>query len=60
VEHRGRIFDIFQRLDPQGATRGEGLGLTLVRRMVERNGGRVWMETAADGGSRFIVGLPAV
>jgi signal transduction histidine kinase len=60
VEHRGRIFDIFQRLDPQGATRGEGLGLTLVRRMVERNGGRVWMETATDGGSRFIVGLPAV
>jgi PAS domain S-box-containing protein len=60
VEHRGRIFDIFQRLDPQGATKGDGLGLTLVRRMVERNGGRIWMESAPGGGSRFFVALPAV
>jgi signal transduction histidine kinase len=60
LEHRGRIFDIFQRLDPQGATRGDGLGLTLVRRMVERNGGQVWMESAPEGGSRFYVALPAV
>ncbi|MDR3669686.1 MAG: PAS domain S-box protein [Holophaga sp.] len=60
TEHRARIFDIFQRLDPQGPTRGEGLGLTLVRRMVERNGGRIWVESAAGAGSRFCVELPAV
>ena len=59
-EHRARIFDIFQRLDPQGPTRGEGLGLTLVRRMVERNGGRVRVESAEPRGSRFLVELPAV
>jgi PAS domain S-box-containing protein len=58
LEHRARIFDIFQRLDPQGPTRGEGLGLTLVRRMVERNGGRVWVESAPGQGSRFCVELP--
>jgi len=59
-EHRARIFDIFQRLDPQGPVRGEGLGLTLVRRMVERNGGRVRVESGAGAGSRFCVELPAV
>ena len=59
-EHRARIFDIFQRLDSQGPTRGEGLGLTLVRRMVERNGGRIWVESASGPGSRFCVELPAV
>jgi len=60
VEHRARIFEIFQRLDPQGPTKGEGLGLTLVRRMVERNGGRIWVESAPVRGSRFCVELPAV
>jgi len=60
VEHRARIFDIFQRLDPQGPTKGEGLGLTLVRRMVERNGGRIRVESAPARGSRFYVELPAV
>jgi PAS domain S-box-containing protein len=60
LEHRGRIFDIFQRLDPKGPARGDGLGLTLVRRMVERNGGRIWAESAAGAGSRFCVELPTV
>jgi PAS domain S-box-containing protein len=58
-EHRERIWEIFQRLDPQGATAGEGLGLTLVRRMVERNGGRIWVEAAAGAGCRFVLDLPA-
>jgi PAS domain S-box-containing protein len=60
LEHRGRIFDIFQRLAPLGPTKGDGLGLTLVRRMVERNGGRIWVESAPGAGSRFLVELPTV
>lgn len=56
---RERIWEIFQRLDPTGPTPGEGLGLTLVRRMVERNGGRIWVEGAADNGCCFHVELPA-
>lgn len=59
-EQRSRVWEIFQRLDPAGPTPGEGLGLTLVRRMVERNGGRIQVESGADGGSRFLVLLPAV
>ena len=58
-EHRERVWDIFQRLDPGGATAGEGLGLTLVRRMVERNGGRIWVEASAEKGCLFKVELPA-
>ena len=54
-----RIWDIFQRLDPTGPTPGEGLGLTLVRRMVERNGGRIWVASPPGSGCRFHVELPA-
>ena len=58
-EHQDRVWDIFQRLDPTGPTAGEGLGLTLVKRMVERNGGRIWVEPAPGNGCRFLVELPA-
>jgi signal transduction histidine kinase len=58
-QHQDRVWDIFQRLDPTGPTPGEGLGLTLVKRMVERNGGRIWVEPAPGNGCRFHVELPA-
>jgi len=57
-EHRERIWEIFQRLDPQGPIPGDGLGLTLVRRMAERNGGRIWVDGAPENGCRFHLELP--
>ena len=57
-EHRERIWEIFQRLDPQGPIPGDGLGLTLVRRMAERNGGRIRVESAPENGCRFFLELP--
>jgi PAS domain S-box-containing protein len=57
--HQARIWDLFHRLDPQDPTGGEGLGLTLARRIVERHGGRVWVESEPGQGSRFYVALPA-
>jgi signal transduction histidine kinase len=57
-EHQDRVWEIFQRLDPQGPIQGNGLGLTLVRRMAERNGGRIRVESAPGKGCRFILELP--
>jgi signal transduction histidine kinase len=52
-----KVFAIFQRLHSQSA-QGEGVGLTLVRRMVERHGGRIWVESKEGEGSTFFVALP--
>jgi signal transduction histidine kinase len=57
-EHLPKIFLAFQRLHPNVAP-GEGIGLPLVRRMVERHGGRIWVESAVGQGSTFFVSLPA-
>lgn len=52
-----KVFAIFQRLHAQAA-QGEGVGLTLVRRMVERHGGHIWVESKEGEGSTFFVALP--
>ncbi|MCX6031008.1 MAG: ATP-binding protein [Chloroflexi bacterium] len=58
LDHQERIWEVFHRLDPQGSAPGEGLGLALVRRIVERHHGRIWVESAPGRGSAFFVELP--
>lgn len=61
VEDRERIFNPFYRVTREGAPAvpGSGLGLAVARRMVELQGGVIWVEAAAEGyGSRFCVELP--
>ena len=53
-----RVFTAFSRLHANVA-QGEGIGLALVRRMVERHGGKIWLQSAAGAGSTFFVALPA-
>jgi signal transduction histidine kinase len=53
-----KVFAIFQRLHGNVAV-GEGVGLALVRRVVERHGGKVWVESIEGEGSTFFVAFPA-
>lgn len=55
--YMSKVFRAFQRLHGDVA-QGEGVGLALVRRTVERHGGRVWVESAEGAGSTFFVTLP--
>lgn len=57
-KHQEKIFKLFQQLEP-GEDRGEGLGLTIAHRIVERHHGKLWVESEPGKGSRFYVQLPA-
>lgn len=52
-EFREQIFKPFTTLKPRDEVEGTGIGLALVRRQVQRGGGRVWVEGRASGGSIF-------
>ena len=58
---RDRIWDPYHRLqrDVEGVERGSGIGLSVVKRLAEGAGGRVWVEAQEGGGTRFVVELPA-
>ena len=58
-EHRDRIYEIFHRLNPEEGT-GEGLGLSIARRILDRHAGKIWVESAPDKGSKFFVVLPTI
>jgi signal transduction histidine kinase len=61
-EDREVIFERFRRLGPQltRSSGGTGLGLYIARRLVEAMGGRIWVESNHDQGSRFCFTLPTV
>ena len=57
-EHINKVFEIFHQLAPDAAIPGEGLGLTIVRRILARQDGRIWMESEVGVGTKVFVQLP--
>ncbi|HJW24947.1 MAG TPA: ATP-binding protein [Rhodocyclaceae bacterium] len=59
-KHHERIFEIFRRLHTQKAYPGLGTGLAICRRVIQRHGGRIWVESEMGKGSVFRFTLPVM
>jgi signal transduction histidine kinase len=61
AEDQALVFEVFRQVDQSNARhqQGTGLGLALVRRLVELHGGKIWLESSAGQGSRFTFTLPS-
>ncbi|MGE5545956.1 MAG: ATP-binding protein [Solirubrobacterales bacterium] len=58
-QDRERVFGVFQRLEARPGVDGMGVGLSICKRIVERLGGRIWVEDTNGGGTRFVFTLNA-
>ncbi len=56
AEHHDRIFGLFNKLDANSD--GTGIGLAIVKRIIEVHGGRIWVQSEAGNGSTFFFTLP--
>ena len=57
-DHQENIFEIFHRLRPEEKAGGEGLGLSIVRRILDRHNGKVWVESTEGQGATFYIAIP--
>lgn len=59
-EQQEGIWELFKRIETHQKTEGAGIGLAMVRQLVEANGGKIWVKSNVGQGSRFFFTLPAV
>ncbi len=58
ADYHGKVFEMFERLQPQDGLGGTGIGLAIVKRIVESLGGRIWIVSGENEGAAFHFTLP--
>ena len=58
MKHAGRLFNVFEQIHPGAKSKGHGVGLAIVSRIVRRHGGRAWAQAAPGKGATFYFSIP--
>jgi two-component system, sensor histidine kinase and response regulator len=59
MQYYDKLFEIFRRLDSEKDYAGTGVGLAIVKKIIDKHGGQVWAESSPGEGASFYFTLPA-